>query len=153
MRKILQLAMFTAGLTLASPAFAQWHNQAQTTRIETRPFYGATVTIESGVRVFRGLPPTRHMIINPHGQTPLHLGIEDTRIYEKSESHNHYYDHSRAQPVYGRGFAGAGLGYHPRFGHRKMRQRAGELRHPARRAAPSRRFIPRPSMRGGGGRH
>lgn len=152
MRRILQFAMIAAGVSLASPAFAQWHDKAQTTRIETRPFYGATVTIESGVRVFRGLPPTRHMIINPHGQTPLHLGIEDTRIFEKSESHNHYYDHSRAQPVYGGGFAGAGIGHFPRVGKRKMRRRAGELRHPARRAGPSRRFNLRP-RKGGGGHH
>ena len=36
-----------------SAAFAE----AVTTRIETRPFYGATVTLEEGVRVFRPLPP------------------------------------------------------------------------------------------------
>jgi hypothetical protein len=47
---------------------------AYLTRIETRPFYGATVTIEEGVRVFRPLPPTRQMIINP-SQGPLHLSF------------------------------------------------------------------------------
>lgn len=152
MRILKKLVMIAAGVTLATPAFAQWHNQAQTTRIETRPFYGATVTIESGVRVFRALPPTRHMIINPHGQTPLHLGIEDTRIYEKSESHNHYYDHSRAQPVYGGGYAGAG--FIPQFGKRNMRRRgAGELRPRMRRAAPRRPLNIRPRGMGGGGRH
>ena len=47
--------------------------QADTTRIEPRPFYGATVTIEDGVRVFRPLPPhDRIIIVNPGGTTPLH---------------------------------------------------------------------------------
>ena len=36
-----------------------------TTRIETRPFYGATVTLEEGVRVFRPLPRHDRVIINP----------------------------------------------------------------------------------------
>jgi hypothetical protein len=44
----------------ASAALAQ-----QTTRIETRPYYGAVVTIEHGVRVYRPVPATRHMIIDP----------------------------------------------------------------------------------------
>lgn len=48
---------------------------ASTTRIETQPVYGATVTYESGVRVFRPIPPTGHMIINPDGLTPLSLNI------------------------------------------------------------------------------
>ncbi len=51
---------------------AQW---ASTTRIETQRVYGAVVTYESGVRVFRPIPPTQHMIINPDGQAPLLLGI------------------------------------------------------------------------------
>lgn len=57
------------GPALNSP---QW---ASTTRIETQPVYGAVVTYESGVRVFRPIPPTQHMIINPDGQTPLGLGL------------------------------------------------------------------------------
>jgi hypothetical protein len=36
---------------------------ASTTRIETQPVYGATVTYESGVRVFRPIPPTGHLNI------------------------------------------------------------------------------------------
>lgn len=124
MRMFLRAAVVFAGITAAAPAFAQFHDKAYTTRIETRPYYGATVTIESGVRVFRGLPPTRHMIINPHGQTPLHLGIEETRVYEKSESHNHYYDHdSGAKPVHGGGVIGGpgiGFGKFARGGGRKF---------------------------------
>ena len=46
-----------------------------TTRIETRPYYGAVVTIEHGVRVYRPVPPTQHLIINPDGATPLQLNV------------------------------------------------------------------------------
>lgn len=54
------------------PALAQ-----VTDRIETRPVYGATVTLEAGVRVFRPLPPHDRVIINPGGKTPLYIGIGD----------------------------------------------------------------------------
>jgi hypothetical protein len=59
-----------------------------TTRIEPRPFYGATVTLEEGVRVFRPLPPHDRVIINPNN-TPVYLGF--------SESHSYSYGSS---PVY-----------------------------------------------------
>ena len=57
-----------------------WHpaalaEAAHTTRIETRPYYGAVVTIEHGVRVYRPVPPTQHLIVNPDGMTPLQLNI------------------------------------------------------------------------------
>ena len=62
-----------AGIALGSlPALAQ-----STTRIETRPVYGATVTVERGVRVFRPLPPHDRVIINPGGRTPLSLDVID----------------------------------------------------------------------------
>ncbi len=51
---------------------------AQTVRIEPRPYYGAVVTIERGVRVWRPLPPTRHMIINPTN-APVSVNITDIR--------------------------------------------------------------------------
>jgi hypothetical protein len=56
----------------AVPALAE---QPHTTRIEPRPYYGAVVTIEQGVRVFRPVPPTTHLIINPDGATPLVLYV------------------------------------------------------------------------------
>lgn len=66
--------------TLISPiASAQ---QSHTTRIEPRAYYGAVVTMEAGVRVFRPLPPDRHVIINPGGKTPLALGIGETNVYD-----------------------------------------------------------------------
>ncbi len=48
--------------------------QAVTTRIETRPYYGAITTIEHGVRVTRALPAHDRIIINP-SRTPLSLNI------------------------------------------------------------------------------
>jgi hypothetical protein len=57
------------------------------TRIETRPFYGATVTIEEGVRVFRPLPPTSHMIINP-SRSPLNLSINYERRAAQEDGAN-----------------------------------------------------------------
>ncbi len=69
---LLSLALLTAGASAAAAA--------SLTRIETRPFYGATVTIEEGVRVFRPLPPHRQIIINPDGKTPLNLTIEERNV-------------------------------------------------------------------------
>jgi hypothetical protein len=64
------------GLGIAAgsmPALAE----SYTTRIEPRPFYGATVTIEAGVRVFRPLPPHDRVIINPGNATPLTIDVGD----------------------------------------------------------------------------
>jgi hypothetical protein len=47
-----------------------------TVRIETRPFYGAVVTLEEGVRVFRPLPPDRLVIIDPN-RTPVSIGLNE----------------------------------------------------------------------------
>jgi len=63
-------AAFLFLIAAAPVAIAQ---QAHTTRIETRPYYGAVVTIEHGVRVYRPVPPTRHLIVNPDGATPLEI--------------------------------------------------------------------------------
>jgi hypothetical protein len=71
MRLLGSLLIAAAVAAVAGPVIAQ---QAQTTRIETRPYYGAVVTVEHGVRVTRPIPPTQHMIINPNGSTPLVLG-------------------------------------------------------------------------------
>ncbi len=70
---LLSLGLLTAGASAAAAA-------ASLTRIETRPFYGATVTIEEGVRVFRPLPPHRQIIINPDGKTPLNLTFEERNV-------------------------------------------------------------------------
>ena len=59
----------------AAPASAQ-----TLTRIETQAHYGAVVTIERGVRVYRPLPATGHMIINPGGRTPLNLSYTNVNV-------------------------------------------------------------------------
>ena len=81
---------------------------ASTIRIEPRPFYGATVTLEAGVRVFRPLPRTKHVIINPGNATPLNLSVKD--VTENRTSHNYYYDHSRPVSAYAPSGAVAPLG-------------------------------------------
>jgi hypothetical protein len=68
----------------ATPVFAQ----ATTTRIETRPFYGATVTLEEGVRVFRPLPPHGHVIINPGNRTLLNLNVVGERTLDLNSQNN-----------------------------------------------------------------
>ncbi len=50
-----------------------------TTRIEPRPFYGATVTLEEGVRVFRPLPPHDRVILHPTNATPVNIEVGDPR--------------------------------------------------------------------------
>lgn len=60
----------------ASTALA---SDASTTRVEPRPFYGAIVSVESGVRVFRALPPHRNIIIAPEDGPGVNLSINDTR--------------------------------------------------------------------------
>ncbi len=87
MRIIKTFASVAGALCVAaavSPASA-----AGTTRIETRPFYGAVVTIEEGVRVFRPLPSTERVIINPHGRTPLSLGFNETYVTERNYNYNY----------------------------------------------------------------
>jgi len=70
MRLFVSLLLLAVGLAPAALA-----ESPHTTRIETRPYYGAVVTIEHGVRVYRPVPPTQHLIVNPDGTTPLQLNI------------------------------------------------------------------------------
>jgi hypothetical protein len=71
-----------AALTAIAGVIPARADDARTTRIETRPVYGATVTIEEGVRVFRPLPSERQVIVNPGGAAPLSLGYYDTRYVD-----------------------------------------------------------------------
>ncbi|MCB1519640.1 MAG: hypothetical protein KDJ37_03585 [Hyphomicrobiaceae bacterium] len=117
----------------AAPAAAQ----SETTRIETRPFYGAVVTIEEGVRVFRPLPTTKRVIINPGGVTPLSLGFNETTVNERRYNYNYNYGSderpSRGSSVggyYGYGGYGLGRGHggrHHGGGHRGGGHRGGGL--------------------------
>jgi hypothetical protein len=69
------LTSLLAAAAAAVPVQSLLAQQAHTTRIETRQIYGATVTVEHGVRVIRPIPPTGHLIINPGGKAPLVLGV------------------------------------------------------------------------------
>jgi hypothetical protein len=82
-------------------------------RVEPRPFYGAVVTLEEGVRVFRPLPADRYIVINPGHGTPLSLGIQDTRVFEHSRIQNEYHGSADVAPgaAYGYGAAGVYPGY------------------------------------------
>lgn len=84
------LAVLTGLLTAFLATGSASAGDAKTIRIEPRAFYGATVSLESGVRVFRPVPATSHMIINPN-RTPLNLSIKDVtkRVYQKSQHHYH----------------------------------------------------------------
>ena len=74
-------SLLAAIAATAMPAFAQ---EDHTTRIETRPSYGAIVTFEHGVRVYRPVPPTDHLIVNPGGTTPLQLDIGQRTIINQN---------------------------------------------------------------------
>ncbi|MEL7049727.1 MAG: hypothetical protein AAFO75_12370 [Pseudomonadota bacterium] len=62
--------------------------EGSTTRIEPRPYGGAIVTLEHGVRVYRPLPPTKRVIINPNGETPLSLGFSSSRVIQQGGNIN-----------------------------------------------------------------
>lgn len=107
----LPLAAFALAAAAAlCPAAAQ-----STIRIEPRPFYGATVTLEEGVRVFRPLPPHKYVIINPGNRTPLNLSL-----YEERTSYNTYDYSSPAEATPGVSYGG--VGFVDNFGRRHHRQ-------------------------------
>jgi hypothetical protein len=93
--------------TAASSALPALANESFTTRIEPRSFYGAAVTVEEGVRVFRPLPPHKHVVINPENKTPVNLSFNEFT----GKSHNYHYGDGRVGGGEGgfRGFAAPGL--------------------------------------------
>jgi hypothetical protein len=69
MRNLALSVLAVTGLVMSGlPVLAQ-----VTTRVEPRPFYGATVSVEEGVRVFRPLPSHDRVIINPAYGAPIGL--------------------------------------------------------------------------------
>ena len=116
--RTLALGILTgAALFAVAPTAAA---DAVTTRIETRPFYGATVTLEEGVRVFRPLPRHDRVIINPGGKTPVSLGYSESYNYS-----NHTYTGPAAPPAqyvgptYNGGYGNLGSrGHHRHHGDR-----------------------------------
>ena len=110
--RALALAVLTGvSVSVAAPAALA---DAVTTRIETRPFYGATVTLEEGVRVFRPLPRHDRVIINPGGQTPLSLSYSESRNY----SFNEFVGGGHSAGSYGPAYYGASGNVLPRAHHR-----------------------------------
>ncbi len=77
MKLVLKTVVAAAGLTAILGTAAQ--AESGTVRILHDEPYGAIVTKEAGVLVFRGLPPTRKVIVNPGGKTPLELKQTDVR--------------------------------------------------------------------------
>ncbi len=75
---MLRRTLFAATLFVSAAAVTPVFAQSQTIRIEPRPYYGAVVTLEQGVRVWRPLPPTSHMIINPTN-APVSVNVTDVR--------------------------------------------------------------------------
>ena len=121
----------TCAAMLASVGISRAESFGYTTRIETQPVYGATTTVEHGVRVIRPLPPVRQVIINPNG-TPLSLGFNETNVYSYGMDYNYDYGRMRrnnlgaaygvdgpiySYPAYGPRFGRHHRG-HGRFGHR-----------------------------------
>jgi len=137
-RPLISTSLASLGLMLVTAHAA---TAASLTRIETRPVYGAIITEEEGVRVYRPLPPTRHMIINPDGQTPLNLTIEDRNVVVQ----HHHYGAPSGETSEGAGRFGGGYGAflpHVQHGSRGHRH--------ARRSRPSGHMISVPrAVRGG----
>ncbi len=71
-RLLAPLGLILAAATCSTAVLAE----AVTTRIETRPYYGAIVTVERGVRVWRPLPPHDRIIINPQGKASVNLELK-----------------------------------------------------------------------------
>lgn len=127
--RALALAVLTgAGVSIAAPVALA---EAVTTRIETRPFYGATVTLEEGVRVFRPLPRHDRVIINPGGQTPLSLSYSESRNY----SFNEFVGGGHSAGNYGPAYYGAAGNILP---HRRHHRRPGHSHGHGHHFAPRR---------------
>ncbi len=136
MRYLMTLSFGLASL-LTAVAGAR-ASDAKTIRVEPRAFYGATITLESGVRVFRPLPSASHVIINPN-KTPVNINVEDVTKRIESTSHHHY--HGAPGVVGGGRVVGGYLPYANRF--------RGKRRHVGRR---HRQFgAKRGGLRGGKG--
>ncbi len=76
---ILPLAAVFAGPVLAEGRIIQ---------VEPRPTYGATVSIEAGVRVYRPLPAgPRTVIVNP-SKTPLVIDVGENNVDNRTTSNS-----------------------------------------------------------------
>lgn len=107
MSRYLPALAVLAAVAAAGAAHAQ--STSSTVRIEPRPYYGASVTLEQNVRVWRPLPPVKQVIVNPGGRTPLNLSYAE--VNETSTSRNYFYNEgapSGEAPI-----VAPGYGYYP----------------------------------------
>lgn len=112
MRRLLLASAVAAAA--AVPASAGNEGGAVTTRIETRPYYGAVVTVENGVRVWRPLPPHDRIIINPDGKAAVNFEI-DAKKHASHNGNGAPGNHERNGNGYGEGYAaGFAEGYNRR---------------------------------------
>lgn len=107
-------AFSSASVALLALAAASQAAAEGTIRIETRPFYGAVVTLEEGVRVFRPLPADEYVIINPDGKTPLNLSLQESNVYEQRLVKNYNYGRG-GSGAFVRSYGGGGF-FVPPFG-------------------------------------
>lgn len=61
---------------------------ARTVRIEPRPYTSVVVTVENGVRVWRPMPPTELVIVNPGNKASINLEIDAKG--RRTENHNNF---------------------------------------------------------------
>lgn len=124
-RTEVRFATIAATLMLLSGYSSCAQAQGATIRIEPRPFYGATVTLEEGVRVFRPLPPDRYVIINPDNRTPLYLSLSESHVYEQRNINVYGGDGSRGGGVISGGGGWPVYGMARRSLHHKPKKPAG----------------------------
>lgn len=74
------IRIFASAAALALFAASAGAEEPTTTRILPYNAYGATVTVEQGVRVFRPLPADGHVIVNPGNRTPMSLNVYEPGI-------------------------------------------------------------------------
>lgn len=79
MKTVITAALSAALLGLVVHAPQAVAADSSTTRIIHSEPYGAIVTRESGVLVFRALPPTTRVIVNPGGKTPVTVNQTEVR--------------------------------------------------------------------------
>lgn len=79
-RRLLIAAVFAVAGATSATAY-----DGGLVRIEPRPYYGAVVTVEQGVRVYRPLPTQNLMIINPN-QTPVNISFSRTIEHKAADN-------------------------------------------------------------------
>ncbi len=126
----LTFSLSAALVAVSLPVASALAGDAKTIRIEPRGYYGATITLEAGVRVFRPLPRTSHVVVNP-SNAPVSISIEDV-TKNVNANHRHAHERAAAQPDHhasvDRGFVPA----HGKFRRRFRHHRKGR-RNPSRR--------------------